>query len=161
MFEAELAINRFLIQYGRMMVADLSDERMADQPLPGLNHPAWILGHLAYSADGAVGVLGGDKMLTAEWVSRFGPGSQPTAIRSDYPSKEDLLREFEGRFEKARELAAAAHPDRLGRRNPHPRLRGGLPTVRDLVALLLTGHLGVHLGQLSMWRRAIGLSPMF
>jgi len=36
-----------------------------------------------------------------------------------------------------------------------------LPTVRDGVSFLLTGHLGVHLGQLSAWRRMVGLPPLF
>lgn len=108
MFETECTINRFLLNYCRMMVSDIPDERMTEQPLPGVNHPAWILGHLAYSADGAVGALGGVKMLTGEWIKRFGPGSQPTTIRSDYPSKEELLQKLEERFQLARDLAAAA-----------------------------------------------------
>ena len=40
-------------------------------------------------------------------------------------------------------------------------MKEGLPTIRDAVAFLLTGHLGVHLGQLSMWRRLLGLPPLF
>jgi hypothetical protein len=36
-----------------------------------------------------------------------------------------------------------------------------LPTVADLATFLLTGHMGVHLGQLSAWRRMIGLPAMF
>jgi hypothetical protein len=33
--------------------------------------------------------------------------------------------------------------------------------VKDVLAFLLTGHPGVHLGQLSSWRRMIGLPPLF
>jgi hypothetical protein len=39
--------------------------------------------------------------------------------------------------------------------------RDTLPTLKDGVANLLTGHLGVHLGQLSTWRQMIGLPPLF
>ena len=39
--------------------------------------------------------------------------------------------------------------------------KDALPTLKDVVAFLLTAHLGVHLGQLSSWRRMIGLPPLF
>ena len=161
MFEAECNINRFLLGFARMLAAEIPEERWAEQPMPGVNHPAWIFGHLAYSADGAVGALGGQKTLTVEWIRRYGAGSKVSAVRADYPSKDELLRILEGRFDEARQLAAAARPEQVALPNPNARLKEGLPTVRDAVAFLLTGHLGVHLGQLSAWRRMIGLSPMF
>jgi hypothetical protein len=33
--------------------------------------------------------------------------------------------------------------------------------LKELAAFILTGHIGVHLGQLSSWRRMIGLPPTF
>src|SRR6516165_3095771 len=41
MFANECKINQFLLGYSRLMTADIADERMADQPCPGVNHPAW------------------------------------------------------------------------------------------------------------------------
>jgi hypothetical protein len=161
MFESECNINRFLLGYARTMLAEIADERLIEQPLAGVNHPAWILGHLAYSGDGAVGVLGGQKALAADWIKRFGPGSKLSATRTDYPSKEELLQVLDERFDKARQLAAGAQPEKMASPNPNPRLKAGLPTVQDAVSFLLTGHLALHLGQLSAWRRMIGLSPMF
>jgi len=52
-------------------------------------------------------------------------------------------------------------PEKMASPNPNPRLKDGLPTVRDAVSFLLTGHLALHLGQLSAWRRMTGLAPMF
>jgi hypothetical protein len=34
------ALNLFLMQYCRMLVGDILDERMAEQRLAGINHPA-------------------------------------------------------------------------------------------------------------------------
>ncbi len=161
MFEAECNVNRFLLGFARTLVAEVPDERWAEQPLPGVNHPAWIFGHLAYSGDGAVGALGGQKTLSREWLQRFAGGSKPTAVRADYPPQEELLRVLDERFEQARQLAAAASPERVALPNPNARLKEGLPTVHDVVTFLLAGHLGIHLGQLSAWRRMIGLSPTF
>jgi hypothetical protein len=33
--------------------------------------------------------------------------------------------------------------------------------IRVNAFLMLSGHLGVHLGQLSSWRRMMGLPPLF
>jgi hypothetical protein len=161
MLESEIRVNQFLVQYCRMLVGDIADERMAEQPLPGVNHPAWVLGHLAFSADRARWLLGAEKEFPAAWVALFGPGSKPNASRGDYPPREELLRAVEEGFERARQMAAAVPPERLAQPNPNPYTKEGLPTLRDAVAFLLTGHLGVHLGQLSMWRRMLGLPPLF
>lgn len=161
MLESSLKANRFMLGYCQMLVGDIPDERFTEQPLPGVNHPAWILGHLAYSADGCTALLGGQKLLSAEWVKKFGPKSQLTAVRSDYPTKEELLATLERTFDKARKLAAEATPERLAAAHSNPAFAQAMPTVADLCSFLLTGHLGVHLGQLSSWRRMIGLPPLF
>jgi hypothetical protein len=161
MFDSERKVNLFLLRYCRMLVGDVPDERMAEQPLPGVNHPAWVLGHLAFSADRARGLLGAEKELPPTWVSLFGPGSKPSTSRSDYPSRDELLRAAEQGFERLRQQAATATSEQLAQPSTNPTTKDALPTVRDGVAFLMTGHLGVHLGQLSSWRRMIGLPPLF
>jgi hypothetical protein len=161
MLDSETRINRFLMQYARMLVADIPDERLAEQPLPGVNHPAWVLGHLAFSTDVAAGLLGAAKALPPEWAPLFGPGSKPSAARGAYPPGHELLGALERGFERVRQQAADATPEQLAQPTTNPRMKDALPTVKDLVAFLLTAHLGVHLGQLSSWRRMIGLPPLF
>lgn len=36
MLDSEIKVNQFLLLYCRMLVADIPDERMAEQPLPGV-----------------------------------------------------------------------------------------------------------------------------
>src|SRR5215213_4331238 len=91
MFETEITQNKFLLGYCQNLVRDLPDERMTEQPLPGVNHPAWILGHLANTFDRVNGILGGEKKCDAAWNEKFGGGSKLTSKRGDYPSREDLL----------------------------------------------------------------------
>jgi len=79
MLDSAIQVNLFLIGFCRRLLADIPDERLAEQPVADVNHPAWVLGHLA----------------------------------------------------------------------------------NELVAFVLSGHMGVHLGQLSSWRRMIGLPPLF
>lgn len=161
MLTNEIKVNQFLLNYCRLLTADIGDERMAEQPLPGVNHPAWILGHLAFSADVAVGLLGGEKTMRADWLELFKPGSALHASRSDYAAKADLLQAVDGHFQRARNLAEFAAAEQLAKPSTNPRMKEALPTVQDAVAFLLTGHLGIHLGQLSSWRRMIGMAPLF
>jgi hypothetical protein len=161
MLDSAIQVNLFLMQYCRTLVKDIPDERMAEQPHEGVNHPAWILGHLSLTGDGALGLLGVQKSLPPEWATLFGRGSKPSTARSTYPSKAELLETVEQKYAKARQKAAAATPELLSQPNANARLKETLPTSKDLVAFLLTGHLAGHLGQLSAWRRMIGLGPLF
>jgi hypothetical protein len=160
MLDSAIRINKFLLQYCRMMVADLADERLAEQPAAGMNHPAWILGHLTFSAERGSELLGVDK-AAASLMTLYGPGSKPSASRGDYPSKDELLHGVEQSFERLRQRIAQATPEQLAKPTTNPRMKEALPTIQDVVAFLLTGHLGTHLGQLSSWRRTIGLPPLF
>ena len=161
MLDSELKINSFLVGYCRTLVGDIADERMAEQPLAGVNHPAWILGHLAFTADATLGKLGAHKALPAEWATLFSAGSKPSAQRGLYPSKDDLLPAVEQGYQQLRQKAATANPEQLSRPTTNPVTKQTLPTLKDMVAFLLSGHMGVHLGQLSSWRRMIGLPPLF
>jgi uncharacterized damage-inducible protein DinB len=161
MFETEITQNRFLLGYCQNLVIDLPDERLTEQPLPNVNHPAWILGHLTNTFDVVTGMLGGEKKLDAAWNEKFGRMSKGTAVRSDYPSKEELLAKLLERAQAFHVMASGMSEEKLNEPNPNPRMKDAMPRTEDLVAFLMTGHFATHLGQLSAWRRMIGLPPLF
>jgi len=161
MLDSAIQVNLFLMEHCRMLVGDIADERLAELPVAGVNHPAWVLGHLAWTADGALGMLGAQKRLSAEWASPFGRGSTPSVERGLYPSKDELLRAVEQGYQQVRQAAATANPEQLARPTTNPLIKETLPTLKEMIAFLLSGHMGVHLGQLSSWRRMIGLPPLF
>jgi len=72
MLQEAIHVNRFLVGFGQRLVSEIPDERMTEQPLPGVNHPAWILGHLALTADGVGETFGSQKTLPAESSTLFG-----------------------------------------------------------------------------------------
>src|SRR5678810_1005920 len=88
-----LFLYAFNLHYTQRLAADVPDERLADQPVPGrlMNHGAFLLGHLAWASDNGLRYLGGEPELPAEWKDVFGTGATPLAERSRYPSKEELL----------------------------------------------------------------------
>ena len=124
----------FNLQYAQMLVKDVADDQMAQQPGGVVNHPAWSLGHLVVSANHLGQLLGLDGDLPTGWDKTFATGGVPTADRSDYPSKDDLLNAL-----------TAQHT------------RKDVPTVGDMVIVMMTGHEMDHLGQIAAWRRAMGL----
>jgi hypothetical protein len=163
MFDRERTIYAFLQGYAQSLAADVDDARFADQPSPGVNPPAWLLGHLAVAADLGVALLGGEAALEQAWRDDFGPGSTPRSDRASYPSKAELLLAYASAHSRLDQAAASADPARLERRHPLKieSLQKGLPTIGDLVAHLLTSHEASHIGHLSNWRRQMGLPYLF
>jgi hypothetical protein len=154
-----------MLGYGQKLVADVPDDQMCAQPVPGriLNHPAFLLGHLAWVNDSRASALSGQTIGAAakpEWKELFGMGAKPSADRARYPSKADLVKAFEEAHAHLGEAAAKATPDALAQPTPEP-MRARFPTVGHMLLGLMTAHFATHLGQLSAWRRAMGLPSVF
>jgi hypothetical protein len=161
MLDSAIQANLALMQYCRMLVEDIGDERLADQPVADVNHPAWILGHLAWTADRALEMFGAPPTSPAESATLFGRDSKPSSSRAVYASKDELLGLIEEAYRRLRQTIGSASAEQLARPTTNPRLKDTLPTLKELVPFMMTGHMGIHLGQLSSWRRLIGLPPMF
>ena len=160
MFTHEKNLYAFMFGYARLLVGDVPDERMAEQPAGLANHPAWTLGHLCAAADLGLRLLGAPTLCSPEWMALFGRGSEPAADRGRYPAKPALLAALENAHGKLTAAALAADPAAVAGVNPVERNRAAFPTLGDLVAHLMTTHTATHLGQLSAWRRAAGLKSV-
>jgi hypothetical protein len=150
------------VHYGKGLVADIPDDQFAAQPIAGkvLNPPAWVLGHCAYAAANVAMVLGHKFDLPANANELFGMNSTPRLERSAYPSKDALLSLFDASFKAGADALASATEAQLAAPAPES-IRSILPTVGLFGVFLLTSHAGTHLGQLSMWRRAMGMKRLF
>jgi hypothetical protein len=162
MIDLVLPIYNFTLTYAQKLVADVPDDQMCAQPVAGrvMNHPAFLLGHLAWAEDGVAGMVGGKPALGADWKALFGMGETPLADRSRYPAKDALLKELEGAHARLVAAASAATPEMLAQPAPE-RMRNRFPTVGNMLAGLMTLHASSHLGQLSAWRRAMGFPSVF
>jgi hypothetical protein len=154
--ETILAAFRFTLGYAEKLAADLTDEELVRLPQPGMNHAAWVLGHVALGAD-FVALLLGQSMVTDEaWMATFGPGSTPAGDRAAYPSKEQLLATMRMTHARAIQLLAQATTAQLDAPNETRFFPVEFPTVGALITHLMTTHAALHLGQLSAWRRSLG-----
>ena len=125
-----------------------------------VNHPAWVIGHLTYSCQLLGAVLGLPEWLPDDWARRFGTGSVPVADVGVYESKHDalaILGDAQVRITRAVEQLDDA---RLDQPFPDEAYLDVFPTVRHALTHVLVGHTSMHVGQLTVWRRAMGLPPM-
>lgn len=161
----------FNLTYAKKLVADLSDAQMCAQPPTapgtpgasgsGLNHAAWVFGHLAATTDWLAGFLGLPPIQPAAWGELFGPKSKPLAEPAKYPGKAALLQALENGHRRVAEAYERADAATLDKPNPVEAFRLAFPTLGDLMAFGLTSHEALHLGQVSAWRRAQGLPSAF
>ncbi len=156
---ALLATYEFQRSYLSLLVDDIAEPEMAKQPGKVANHPAWQLGHLATSTDQWIGICGGTKKIDENWSRHFAFGSTPTADRSAYPSKTNLIEMVDDRraalIERCRIMTDAEWA------LPHPvkPLQQSLATLWQAMHFFMLTHESTHLGQLASWRHAQGM-PM-
>lgn len=126
------------------------------------NHPCFILGHLSLYGPRVVKELGGD-MAGIEPTSAFQDAFSKSATCVDdpdgsiYPSMDEVVGAFRAGQERAISVLEQTSDEIFKTENPNEPMRGKFPTMGQMHAFYLGGHLMMHLGQFSAWRRAVGL----
>lgn len=127
------------------------------------NHPAFIYGHLSLYPSKMITQLGEDASAwspTEEFNALF---SKDATCKDDpdgtlYPAMDEVLSKFTGAYEAVRELLRATEDDKFQAANPQGgRMLELFPTIGSMHAFYAGGHFMIHMGQLSAWRRMIGL----
>ena len=141
----------------RKMLADVAPADLCKQPNGVTNHAAWQSGHITFVRSLMIGMLGGTPTAPESWAPLFAPNTQPAADASKYPSKSELQSTYERTHDSLMAAIAAAPDSLLDRPHPIEPLKWLFPTMRTLVAGVVTTHDSLHLGQFSVWRRQLGL----
>lgn len=157
------------LNYAERLLAGMTADQFARHARTGgveikSNHPAWVYGHLAIYPQRVMTALGAPAAaaaLPANYEALFKNGVEclddPTG--KIYPPMAEITAKY---FEATRAAiaAAASAPDATyAQANPaEGRMRELFPTIGAAVNFYLSGHSQVHLGQISAWRRAMGMS---
>ena len=145
--------------YATRLVGDLAPEQYFAQPVAGrvLNHPAWVFSHLNIYTRICTAMLRrepfGDPI-----DAKYGQKSEVSLDPSDYIPGPDLLASYNALHTEAEHALMLAAEGIFATANPLERWRAMNPTVGDMIVTLMVKHESSHLGQLSAWRRALGLA---
>lgn len=147
----------YCLDYLREQVADVDDADMVAQPNGIKNHPAWVIGHLAGSCQLLGGEIGLPPWLPNDWAKRFGTGSVPTTDVRAYETKDAALARLADAQARTTAAVSRLNDSQLDQPLPDEAHRAIFPTVRHALTHVLVGHTANHIGQLTLWRKAMGL----
>jgi hypothetical protein len=146
------------IAYALRLVGDLSDEQMIAQPVPGraMNHPAWTLAHLTLYNDVIARMLRRQSFDDPK-DHPFGMQSSPQSDATVYSPRAMAIEQYRRSHDEAERALVECDPSLFAEDVPLARWRALHPKVADMTLMLMVKHESMHLGQLSAWRRAMGL----
>jgi uncharacterized damage-inducible protein DinB len=98
--------------------------------------------------------------LPTNWARRFGTGSQPESDADAYARKAEVLDALADAQAQLTRAVEALSDSQLDRPFPDPAYREAFPTVRHALTQVMVGHMAYHVGQVSVWRKAMGLPRM-
>ncbi|MBC7834640.1 MAG: DinB family protein [Phycisphaerales bacterium] len=155
-------------RYAEGLLKDVKPSDFARKPnvngrVIDCNHPAWCYGHLAMYPFRALTLLDlGDRAIPnpADWEDLFknGTPSPDDPAGTIFPSMQALTGHYFAAYDKALALIPEVRDEVFTRPNPaEGRWKELFPTVGSAINFLIVGHPQAHLGQVSTWRRCMGL----
>ena len=153
--QSAIEANRFL---ANAYLADIPEDKWTFQP-PGLPmHPASITGHILACNEFTRRHLGGKPAIPDAWLELFGNGADASAEPAAYPGKAETLALLAKQRDALLHELSSLTQEQLLKPVDHEMLKDFFPNIGSWLVTALTSHEAVHLGQLSAWRRAAGLS---
>lgn len=156
------------LSYAERLLKDISPQQFARFAAPGgktveSNHPAFTVGHLSLYGPRILTQLGRTPTALPEgFEAKFSKDAHCTDDVSgeNYPPMETITNAFFEGYQAAM-IALRETPDAaLQQANPiEGRMADLFPSLGSLHNFYAGGHLMMHLGQVSAWRRMSGLGP--
>lgn len=155
--------------YAERLLKDVTPEQFARFAAIGdtvieSNHPAFIYGHLSLYASRIIEQVGGDAsayLPSAKFEELFSKDAKcvDDPDGSIYPAMDEITSALLGGYRAAAQALETAEDGRFTVENPNAAMRGKFPTKGAMHAFYVGGHFMLHMGQMSAWRRAVGLGP--
>ncbi|MEO2034645.1 MAG: DinB family protein [Planctomycetaceae bacterium] len=156
------------VGYAEQLLQGVTPELFGRVACPGgsvvhSNHPAFIYGHLALYPSRVVGFTGGEYPAAPDGFNElFAKGAEcvDDPDGSVYPQMDVIRDVFFTGYRAVQDAIDAATDEVLSQSNSV----GGImaekfPTTGSMCNFMCSGHLMIHLGQMSAWRRMQGLGP--
>jgi hypothetical protein len=127
------------------------------------NHPLFVYGHLSIYPARFFTLTGADAssvQAPEAWVTLFKAGApcEDDVHGTIYPAWGEVLAQYLRATDAALAHLSTVHDAVLLGQTPDPKMREAFPTVGAIINFLSSAHSMMHLGQVSAWRRCMGLS---
>lgn len=155
--ERQLVSSRQMTE--RMLQDFKTPEDWVFQVHPNCNHALWFAGHMANTDNFLLSLVAPEKSKSLpDSTAKFGMGSRPTNRTADYPEPEQVLSTMRERRAALLEVLHSMSEEDLAKKTPSgtPEF---LPDYASVFELAIW-HEGIHGGQLSVARRALGHKPL-
>lgn len=156
--------------YAQRLVSEVPEDLFARMPVVRgepvqINHPAFVLGHLSlYPVQLAEmsGIEAGKMEIPSSYAELFKMGvvCVDDPERTIYPPKSELVERYFGATDALMERLSEIPPESFDKPLENPSRRERFGTVGPFLAYLLLAHQQTHLGQISAWRRCMGLGAV-
>lgn len=153
---------KFSLNYADILLKGITHDRFARKPQGfDTNNPAFVYGHLAIYPERVFDLIGRPELARPDqrFIDLFSAG-KPCLDDPDariYPAMDEIIARFRTRYEALLPVLAETSDEPFARINPNEKMRDRFPTVGAAVNFLISGHMMIHLGQVSAWRRCMGL----
>jgi uncharacterized damage-inducible protein DinB len=161
MFQSQRDVIRYALQSSlamvRRLVEDLTPDELNAQPIAGLNSIAWILGHLTVVDRRQLEALGMPlPPVPDDFATKFSPTRVAATAQSGLGDPAQLAQQFV----QTRQLLIVAVDDCT-----EESLKAATPphaffSTREEALVFMATHTGLHTGQVSAIRRALGKPPL-
>lgn len=149
------------LRYAELLNKDIPADKFSHMPTKDFNSPAFCMGHLSIYPVRMLTLLGREDLIVPNppgWEDMFKAGAPCVDVAGKYPGKDAILDHWTKGY-TATITALKATPDSIFA-EPNPgegRMKEMFPTKGGLLVFVCAGHPQSHLGQISMWRRIMGL----
>jgi len=160
---------RLGLGYAERLLTDVTPEQFARFAKVGdavieSNHAAFIYGHLSLYACRVIEQLGADASAyqpTAVFEAAFSKDAKcvDDPDGTIYPAMREITTALLVGYHAAAEALDAADDAVFMEPNPNEAMRGKFATKGAMIGFYVGGHFMLHMGQMSAWRRAMGLGP--
>lgn len=167
---AEMIVSHAKISrnYAEVLAKDIPASRFARRPVGRngeavvTNTPAFVFGHLALYPSRCLQVASrpADELaVPAAWEALFAPSAvcQDDPSGTIYPGKDELVTALLDRHTRLMAMLPSIPDGVMLSGNPIERYRERFPLVGGAIGFLMSGHMMLHLGQVSAWRRFEGM----
>jgi hypothetical protein len=154
--------------YAERLLKEIPRDQFARFAAPGgipvpSNHPAFVFGHLALYPQRILGDLGGEGngMVPKEFLQVFSKDAQcqDDPFGTIYPEMDLVTDVFFKVHRTTMDFLPQVPDEKFLLPNMNEAMRKRFSTVGAMHAFYCGGHIMMHLGQISAWRRMRGLAP--